>query len=181
MSRAFPLLPLFALLATSCSSNSKKEALTVPAGEKATVGPLVYNVIETQVLTKLGDDPASVRTPTNRFYLLRVAVSNSSNEDLAIPGLTLVDDSNQEYPEMADGTGVPNWLGIVRRVAAAQTEEGDIAFDAPAQHYRLRLTDETDDRQLFIDVPLTYVPEQLNDVPAAPAPETPPVIPDKKR
>ncbi len=45
-----------ALLAAGCSSAPKKEAVVFPAGEKVTVGPLVYSVIDSQVLTQLGDD-----------------------------------------------------------------------------------------------------------------------------
>lgn len=152
---------LLALFAADCS-RSKKESITFPAGEKATVGPLIYSVIDTQVLTQLpGDDPASVRTPQNRFYVVQLSVSNSGSSDMNIPGLTLVADSGQQYPELADGTNVPNWLGVLRKVGGAQTEQGTVVFDAPAQHYRLQLTDETDETQLSIDVPLNYVHEEM--------------------
>jgi hypothetical protein len=180
---AFSALIAAALLAAGCSSTAKKEAQTFPAGEKVTVGPLVYSVIDSQILTQLGDDAATARTPQNRFYVMTISVSNSSSEDTPVPGLTLVDDTGKEYPEAADGTNVPNWLGIVRKAGGAQTEQGNIVFDAPAQHYRLRLTDETDSKELAIDVPLTYVHEQLKDVPATsqPAAVQPFVIPEKKK
>jgi hypothetical protein len=145
------------------------------------VGPLVYSVIDSQILTQLGEDASTARTPQSRFHVLTISVSNSSSEDTPIPGLTLVDDAGKEYPEAADGTNVPNWLGVVRKVAGAQTEQGNILFDAPAQHYRLRLSDEADPTEFSIDVPLTYVHEQLNDVSAAPAPAAQPLaIPQKK-
>jgi hypothetical protein len=171
-----------ALLAGGCSSLAKKEAQVFPAGEKVTVGPLIYSVIDSQVLTQLGDDPATARTPKNRFHLMAIIVSNSSSEDVAIPGLTLVDDSGKEYPELADGANVPNWLGVVRRAAAAQTEQGNVLFDAPAQHFRLRLTDDTDAKELSIDVPLNYVNEQLKDLapPASQVGPQPLAIPQKK-
>ena len=176
-------LIVVALLATACSSVPKKESQVFPAGEKVTVGPLVYSVIDSQVLTQLGDNPATARTPQNRFYVMTISVSNSSSEDTPVPGLTLVDDSGKEYPEAADGTNVPNWLGIVRKAGGAQTEQGNVLFDAPAQHYRLRLTDETDAKELSIDVPLTYVHEQLKEVPATPQSGAvqPFIIPDKKK
>jgi len=172
-----------ALLGAGCSSVAKKESQVFPAGEKVTVGPLVYSVIDSQVLTQLGDDAATARTPQNRFYVMTISVSNSSSEDTPIPGLTLVDDAGKEYPEAADGTNVPNWLGVVRKAGGAQTEQGDILFDAPAQHYRLRLTDETDSRELSIDVPLTYVHEQLKEVPQTPQSGAvqPFMIPQKKK
>jgi hypothetical protein len=172
-----------ALLATGCSSVAKKESQIFPAGEKVTVGPLVYSVIDSQVLTQLGDDAATARTPQSRFYVMTISVSNSSSEDTPVPGLTLVDDAGKEYPEIADGTNVPNWLGIVRKASGAQTEQGNIVFDAPAQHYRLRLTDETDTKELSIDVPLTYVHEQLREVPPTSQQTAvqPFIIPEKKK
>lgn len=171
-----------ALIATGCSSSAKKESQVFPAGEKVTVGPLVYSVIDSQVLTQLGDDAATARTPQNRFYIMTISVSNSSSDDAPVPGLTLVDDSGKEYPEAADGTNVPNWLGIVRKAGGAQTEQGNIVFDAPAQHYRLRLTDEADAKELSIDVPLTYVHEQLKEVPSAQSSGAQPIIiPEKKK
>src|SRR5579862_2716212 len=123
MPRVSYLIPLIALLAAGCSSLSKKQPIVVPAGEKATVGPLVYSVIDTEVVPQLGDDPNNIRTPQNRFYLVQMSVSNSSNSDVPIPDLTLVDDSGQQYAELADGTNVPDWLGVVRKVGAAQTEQ----------------------------------------------------------
>jgi Domain of unknown function (DUF4352) len=180
---AFCALIAVGLLAAGCSSTAKKEAQTVPAGEKATVGPLVYSVIDSQVLTQLGDEAATARTPRNRFYVMTISVSNSSTEDAPIPGLTLVDDTGKEYPEVADGTNVPNWLGIVRKAGGAQTEQGNIVFDAPAQHYRLRLTDETDAKELSIDVPLTYLHEQLKEIPSTSQQTAvqPLIIPEKKK
>jgi len=155
---------LFAVLVTGCSGYSKKTAVTYSAGEKAAVDPLIYSVIDTEVLPQLGTDPLTARTPQSRFYLVKISVSNSSNEDVTIPGLALVDDSGQEYPEVADGTNVPNWMGVLRKLGGTQTEQGTILFDAPARHYRLRLTDETDPKDYYIDVPLTYVHEQMQNL-----------------
>jgi hypothetical protein len=170
-----------ALFTAGCSSTPKKEAQVFPAGEKVTVGPLVYSVIDSQVMTQLGDDATTARTPQNRFYIMTISVSNSSSDDVPVPGLTLVDDSGKEYPEAADGTNVPNWLGVVRKAGGAQTEQGNILFDAPAQHYRLRLTDETDAKELSIDVPLTYVHEQLKQEPTSePTAPQPIIVPKQK-
>jgi Domain of unknown function (DUF4352) len=158
------LISFFGFFLVGCSSFSKKSATTYSAGEKAAVDPLTYSVIDTEVLPQLGNDALTARTPKSRFYLVKISVSNSSNEDVTIPGLVLVDDSGQEYPEVADGTNVPNWMGVVRKVGGTQTEQGTILFDAPARHYRLRLTDETDPREYYIDVPLNYVHEQMKNL-----------------
>jgi hypothetical protein len=154
---------LLSSLGVLAGCSSKKDVTVSPAGEKVPVGPLTYSVIDTEVLPKLGDDPATARTPKDRFYLITIAISNARNDDASIPGLNLVDDSGHEYAELADGADVPNWLGVLRKVAGNQTERGNIVFDAPAQHYKLRLTEETDPKQVFIDVPLNYLHEQLRD------------------
>lgn len=180
MPRLSLLLLVLALLSASCTRTVAKESATFPAGEKVTVGHLIFSVIDTQILTQLGDDPATARTPQNRFYVMTISVSNSSTDDLAIPGLTLVDDSGKEYPELADGTNVPRWLGIVRKVGGAQTEQGNIVFDAPAGHYRLRFTDETDEKQIYADIPLNFVHEQMKNVVDGPAQENAVELPNKQ-
>jgi hypothetical protein len=142
-----------------CAGTAKKEVKTYAAGEKAPVGKLLYSVIDSQIATKLGDDPINPRTPQNRFVMIQVAVFNSGSQDEPIPAMSLVDDSGTAYNELADGTGVPKWMGVVRRVSGNQTEQGIVLFDAPAKHYRLRLTEEPDD-DIGIDVPLDFAHEQ---------------------
>ena len=152
-----------ALLLAGCSSTPKKEAKLYAAGEKAAVGPLTYSVVDTLFAPALGEDPASQRTPQNRFVIVQVSVSNSGTTEASIPLMTLIDDNGQQYSELADGTGVPRWLGVIRKVGIAQTEAGNIVFDAPAKHYRLRLTEELDD-EVSIDIPLSYIHELQGDM-----------------
>jgi hypothetical protein len=162
------IAPLLVLAA--CSGTVKKEGGLYGAGEKATVGPLVYNVVDSQITPSLGDDPANLRTPQNRFVIVEVSVSNSSNQDVSIPAMTLVDDSGQTFPELADGRGVNKWLGVIRKVAPAETEEGNVLFDAPARHYRLRLTGEGEP-EISIDLPLNFVHEQIKTTDVTPQKE----------
>ena len=140
------------------------------AGDKAAVGPLLYTVIDTEVAPQLGDDPNNLRTPQDRFFLIKVSVTNSSSSDQPIPAMTLVDDEGHNYTELADGTGVTNWLGVVRKVGPTQTEQGVVAFDAPSKHYHLRLNDPLDEREISIDVPLSFVHERLKTVDTNPSP-----------
>jgi Domain of unknown function (DUF4352) len=162
MSRRLLIVPVLAALTLmGCASKEKTpEAQLFSAGEKAQVGTLNYNLIDSQIATRLGDDPATARTPKDRFIIVQISISNAGNQDASIPGLTLVDDAGQTYNELADGTGVDKWLGIVRKVAAAQTETGFVLFDAPAKHYRLRLTDEFSP-EVAIDMPLSFIHEQM--------------------
>jgi hypothetical protein len=179
----FPLL-FASVLFTACSSSSKTQAVIYQAGDKATVGSLVYNMTDAERSQQLGDDPDSARTANQRFYLIKVSVSNSSADETPIPAMTLVDDSGQTYPELSDGTGVQNWLGVVRKVAPAQTESGYVAFDAPARHYRLRLNDPFDEKEISIDVPLSFVHDSARGIqtgtPAGSSPsDTPLQLPGK--
>ena len=156
----------FSMSLGGCSSSSPKTNATIyAAGDKATLGALVYNLTDAESTTALGDDPAIQRTPANRFYIIKVSVSNSGADDQPIPAMTLVDDSGQMYPELADGTGVTNWLGVVRKVGGAQTEQGNVVFDAPMKHYRLRLNDTLDEKEVAIDIPLSFVRVSAHVVP----------------
>jgi hypothetical protein len=180
--RGISLLSLasVALLTMGCSS-SKKEPAIYAAGDKATVGPLTYNITDTEVTQQLGDDPAKERTAQERFFLVRVSVSNSGPDDQAIPAMTLVDDQGHSYTELADGTGVANWLGVIRKVGPTQTEQGYVLFDAPTKHYRLRLNDPLDEKEIAIDVPLSFVHEQLRSVDTTPGGQAPADLPIPKK
>jgi hypothetical protein len=154
-------------------SSSKNSAVLYAAGDKATVGPLIYNVTDTEVTEKLGDDPDKERTPQDRFFLVKVSISNSGPEDQPIPAMTLVDDGGHNYTELSDGAGVANWLGVVRTVGPTQTEQGVVLFDAPTKHYRLRLNDPLDEKEIAIDVPLNFIHEQLKSVDTSAPAESP--------
>ena len=166
----------FCALALAGCGKSKPASILYAAGDKATVGPLVYSVIDTEVTQQLGEDPNNMRTAQERFFLVKVSVTNSSSDDQPIPSMTLVDDSGHNYAELADGTGVPNWFGVLRRVHPAETQQGVVIFDAPTRHYRLRLNDALDDNEVAIDVPLNFVHEQMKNVvdPTAAAPQQAP-------
>jgi hypothetical protein len=160
------LLPSLIALAACSTPKPAREVKIFSAGEKAFVDRLTYNVVDAEVEPHLGDE-ASPRTPEHRFYLVQVSVSNSGNTEATIPSLALVDDSGKQYPELTDGAGVQQWLGVVRKVGGGQTEQGYAAFDAPAGHYKLKLTDDTSDSDVYVDIPLNFVHEHTEG--AAPA------------
>lgn len=171
----FILLGGTLLCLSACTESAvpaKSELRTVQAGEKATAGHLTYSVVDSQIMPQLGDD-SSPRVPRDRFILVQVAVTNSSNVDNPIPAIELVGDSGKIYDELADGTGVTNWLGVVRHVGPNQTERGEVVFDAPAAHYKLRFTDESDDTEVMADLPLSYAYERMDDetIPTADLPD----------
>lgn len=174
----YSLFAVASLGLVGCTSNdtgaTKAELVrVVPAGEKAGIGHLTYNVLDSQIMPQLGDGDTP-RVPHDRFLVVHIAVTNSSNVDNPIPAVELVDDANKGYNELTDGTGVPDWLGIVRKVGPGQTARGTIAFDAPAAHYRLRFLDEAANNEIMADLPLSYAHEKTNDalVPAADLPDS---------
>jgi hypothetical protein len=164
---SLPVCASLALLLTACSGTPERRVVTYSVGDKASVEKLTYSIVDTQILPRLGDD-AAPRNPQNRFYIVNVSVSNSGNEDLPIPGMALVDDAGKVYEELTDGSGVPRWLGVSRRVQANQTEQGSVVFDAPAGHYKLRLTDETDPGDVYVDIPLSFAHEQMQNETTSP-------------
>ena len=137
-------------------------------GEIAQIGPFVYQAFETHWLISLGD-----RTPKDRFFTIRLSIKNVGDVDTTIPSFEIVDDRGNSYPELNDGTGVDNWLGLSRKAAHELTEQGNIIFDVAPGHYRLRVADENDNF-MYIDIPLNLNSEEpanqklLDTAPAPP-------------
>ena len=93
----------------------------------------------------------------DRFALYPLRKRGST--DLMVPALTLVDDAGQTSQELPDGDQVPEWTGYLRRVKPAETLQGNVVFDVPPKHYRLRVTDETSQKSRDIDIPLHFASE----------------------
>jgi hypothetical protein len=139
-------------LATGCTK--KKEIRMAQLGEKAEIGPFNYQAFDTHwPMTLQG------RTAKDRFFIVHVSVLNSGASDATIPGFEIVDDDGNSYPENVDGTGVDQWLGVSRKLKPANTDQGNIIFDAPPKHYRLRVADENDNF-MYIDIPLNLTSEE---------------------
>ncbi len=109
-------------------------------GERVTVGPLTYNVVESSWRSQLGNE-FKLRMPENRFLMITVSVTNGGGHDVSVPLLTLENANGQSFLESDNGEGVDNWFGILRSLSPAQTQQGRILFDVPLASYKLRLTD----------------------------------------
>jgi len=109
-------------------------------GEKVTLGPLSYSVIDNSWHTQLGD-LLTIRTPQNRFLELTLAITNGGGSDVSFPLLNLENAEGQSFLESDNGAGVDNWLGLLRNVGPGQNLQGRILFDVPLTSYKLRLTD----------------------------------------
>ncbi|MBZ5625099.1 MAG: DUF4352 domain-containing protein [Acidobacteriia bacterium] len=162
-------VPLFfaaviaALLGIACGDKPAYPVRTYPMGDRVELGHIIYTAFETQWLTQIPQEPTP-RVPQHRFFLVRLSAVNSSGGDLVVPNLTIQDDHGKSYQELSNGDGVPQWIGFLRQVKPADSLQGYIVFDAPPAHYKLRVTDEDDERVALIDIPLNFGAE-TPDVP----------------
>ena len=167
---AIPILAavIAAFLLSACSPNRSPQVRTYSLGEKAELGHIIYTVYETQWAPQFGAGPTA-RVPQHRFFLVRTAAVNSSAVDLIVPNVTIEDDKGNSYPELRDGDGAPTWIGYLRRVKPAESVRGNLLFDAPPAHYKLRITDENEENAAYFDIPLSFGAEAMpSEMPAIP-------------
>jgi Domain of unknown function (DUF4352) len=157
MRQVSPLLAaVCAALLTSCSPKAESQQVrTFNMGEKVTVGHMVYTVFETKWLTQLPTEPTP-RVPKNRFFLVRLTAVNGGGGDVIVPDMSIEDDNGNTFAALTNGEGVPQWLGSLRKIAPAESAQGNVVFDAPPRHYKLRVTDEGGDQAALIDIPLSF-------------------------
>jgi len=170
-----------AAVSLGCSSSAGNSVIAnYSMGDRVQAGSLIYTVFESRWAPQLGAQ-GSERIPANRFLLLRLSIVNSSSTESSVPTFTLVDDNGQRYPEVGNGDGVPQWTGFVRRVKPADTLTGNVLFDVPLKHLKLEVSDESEEKKAFVDIPLTFGSDSVPmpvPVPQAPGvPEAPPVTP----
>ena len=164
------LVPIVAVVSAvlvlgACSRGGSTSIRSYALGEKAKVGNLIYTVYETQWVPQFGEGPTG-RIPQHRFFLVRMATVNSGNAEVIVPNVTIEDDNGNSFPELKDGEGVPQWIGYLRQVKPAESSQGNLVFDAPPAHYKLRVTDEDEQTAAFVDIPLSFGSE-------LPTPEVP--------
>ena len=170
------LIPLVAAVCAAlwlgaCShQNAPAPEPTFSMGEKVPLGHIVYTVFETRWATQFPLEPTP-RLPEHRFFMIRISAVNNGTTDALIPSTTLLDDHGNTYSELNKGDGAPQWIGYLRQAKASAALQGNLLFDVPPQHYKLRVTDETGERAALIDIPFSFNTE-------APDVAIPP--PDKK-
>lgn len=155
MWRYLTVLVCALLMVIGCSTTATTEARTYAMGDRAEVGPLIYTVFDTQWMPALKSGDKD-RVPANRFFLVRLSVLNGGSADTTVPPVSLVDDTGQTYPELSDGDGVPEWLGYLRKIKPVDTERGNVVFDVAPKHYRLRVSDDSEQHAAFVDLPLNF-------------------------
>jgi hypothetical protein len=160
----------------ACAEETRDPVRTYNIGDRVDLGHIVYTVFETQWLTHIGEGPdASV--PRNRFFLVRISAANRQRTEILLPKVSLQDDSGHSYPELSADVGAPHWVGVLRTVMANDSTQGNVVFDAPPGHYRLKVTDDTGDRFAYIDIPLSFGAETPEvTLPGIPRPPSMPPI-----
>lgn len=161
MFRRAELISFFLLAAASsvlngCGGKSNNTPVEYEMGDRVTVGPLTYNVVETAWRSQLGSD-FKLRVPQDRFLLITVSVTNGGGKDVSVPLLSLENQGGKIYQESDNSEGVDNWFGLLRTLTPAQTQQGRLLFDVPLTSYRLRVPDGGEpgnDKAKFIRIPL---------------------------
>ena len=138
-------------------------------GDRVALGSMSYVVVSSQWRTQLGSG-FQIRSPKNRFMVVNMSVTNAGSSPVSIPLLKLVDGSGNEYRELQDGSGLTNWMGLLRTVEPSDTLQGALLFDVPLTSYHLEIPDVADENlehYASVDIPLDL---QMEDV-AAPLPD----------
>lgn len=129
-----------ALMYLSACAHQAPARIDYDMGERVVLGPLTYNVVETTWRSQLGDD-LRPRMPERRFLLISISVTNGGGREVSVPMLRLENANGEAFPESENGEGVDNWMGILRSLGPAQTQQGRLVFDVPLASYKLRVTD----------------------------------------
>jgi len=160
---AFGLFLVATLCVVSPSCGTKSQALVFPIGEKVQVGKLHYQVVDAQWKAEAS---GMKEPPKNRVLQVHFTVTNSAGGEVSIPLLRLIDADGKEIAEIAEIEGNPKWMGLIRRLQPAITEEGLIYFDVPVGSYKLEVVDNSegeDEKVALIEIPASLAPP-----PAAP-------------
>ena len=137
--RSFKFL-IPALLALSGCQQQQRTNLSYDMGERVENPPFTYIVVESSWHSSLGEG-FQTRSPKGRFLVLTLSITNGGGSETSVPLLSLEGSNGQLTPELSDGTGLTNWLGVLRTVKPAETLQGRVLFDVPLGTYRLRLPD----------------------------------------
>lgn len=141
----------------SCSG-SKSQTLSFPIGQKVQVGKLFYQVVDAQWAPEL---MGAKQPPKNRILQLHLMVTNSGAEEISVPMLRLLNSAGTEIGEVTEIEGNTRWMGMIRRLQPALTEEGFVYFDVPVGAYRLEVIDNSvadNERIALIEIPASLAP-----------------------
>lgn len=146
-----------AMGAGSCAS-PKPKAAVYSIGQRATVGRMSYLVVDAAWRQ---DMPGGRQPVKNRILQLHMMITSGAGAEATVPMLRLVDGAGNEISELAEIESDPKWLGMIRRLQPALTEEGNIYFDVPVGAYRLEVVDNTEpdvEKIAYVEIPASLAP-----------------------
>ncbi len=168
---AIPAIVAAVLLLSSCATKTAGR-MDRKMGDQVQLGSLIYTVLEVDWDDSIGQGvmPAN---PQNEFLILRLSVTNSGGTETAVPLLNVEDAQGNSFRELSENVPVENWLGVLRRMAPATTDQGRIVFELPRGTYRLRISDGSEpDKELFAFIEIPYrLSEPVEEVETEPEPE----------
>ena len=119
---------------------------------------MFYQVVDAQWHSDL---PGAKNPVKNRILQVHFTVTNSAAEDASIPMLKVIDGGGQEISEITEIEGNSRWMGMIRRLQPALTEEGMIYFDVPVGSYKLQVVDNSSadsEKIALIEIPASLAP-----------------------
>jgi hypothetical protein len=148
------LLSLAALLSACSDPKAAAESRVYQMGERVDVGGVMYTVLESEWRASIGEGTDAM-IPQNRFLILRVTITNGAGQPANLPFLHVENAKSESTMEVDNAKALPGWMGLVRIVAPAQTEEGRLVFDVPPGSYKLRVSNGSGDNEVtrLVDVP----------------------------
>jgi len=174
--RAALLVISLAIFGLSGCGTRQNTRVDYQMGERVSLGPLTYNVVETAWRSQLGSD-FKMRLPQQRFLIITISVTNGGGTQVSVPLLSLENQKGEIFQESDNGDGVDNWFGLLRELRPAQTQQGRMVFDVPLASYKLRVTDGAEpggEKIASIEIPLSLDADSGIETPAPGPPEEPP-------
>ncbi len=156
------VLPLLFLFLAACQKQERTN-VKYEMGERIAIGPFTYVVVENSWRNQLGEG-FQVRSPQNRYLELSLSITNGGASEVSVPMLSIEASDGKLYQELSDGSGITNWLGVIRTIGPAQTIQGRILFDVPLSTFRLRLPDSGEsgyEKYAWVEIPLRIDADQV--------------------
>ncbi len=156
------VLPLLFLFLAACQKQERTN-VKYEMGERIAIGPFTYVVVENSWRNQLGEG-FQVRSPQNRYLELSLSITNGGASEVSVPMLSIEASDGKLYQELSDGSGITNWLGVIRTIGPAQTIQGRILFDVPLSTFRLRLPDGGEsgyEKYAWVEIPLRIDADQV--------------------
>ncbi len=145
--------------ATSCGEHlSVKKAVSYRMGDRATAGAVTYVGLTADYRQ---DIPGAKDPLKNRYLVIALSITNGGGTEVMLPHTRLIKPDGTEIPELTEIEGFPQWLGLLRKISPAATEQGYVVFDVPVGAYSLQVSDGGDpekEQLAQIEIPANLAP-----------------------